>query len=92
MDSLDDVKNEIALIAAENLALQFVLTCLVQRLGEADPALKKSIVQAYDDAANHAEQFSLLGGKQSGHLPETLRIIEAMRSMIVARDKPQHGV
>jgi hypothetical protein len=92
VNSPDELKKEIAAIAAENLALQFVFTCLVQRLGEVDPALKKPILQAYDDAANHAEKFSLLAGKQSGHLPETLRIIEMMRSMLVGRDKPQREV
>lgn len=92
MDRVDELKREIAAIAAENLALQFVLTCLVQRIGEAAPALSKPLLQAYDDAANHAERFSLLAGKQSGHLPETLRIIEAMRSMLVGKDKPQREI
>lgn len=92
MDSIDELKKEIGAIAAENLALQFVLTCLVQRIGEAVPALKKPILQAYDDAANYAERFSLLGGKQAGHLPETLRIIEAMRSMLAGKDKPQREI
>lgn len=38
MDGVDELKKEIAAIAAENLALQSVLTCLVQRIGEAAPA------------------------------------------------------
>ena len=92
MSSLDELKKEIAAIATENLALQFLFTCLVQRIGEADPSHKKPILQAYDDAANHAEQFSLLGGKQSGHLPETLRVVEMMRLMLVGQNKPQREI
>ena len=54
--------------------------------------LSQTEVQAFDDAANHAERFSIMRGGQAGHLPETLRIIEKMRSMLVGEDKPRHGV
>lgn len=89
---IEALKRELTLLTAENLAMQFVQTCLLQRLGEANPALRGSILQAFDDAANHAERFSIAGGGQAGHLPETLRIIEKMRLMLVGEDKPRHGV
>jgi hypothetical protein len=49
-------------------------------------------LQAFDDAANNAERFSIVGGRQAGHLPETLRIIEQMRLMLVGKDEPKREV
>lgn len=91
-DRLADIQREIALLTAENLAMQIVQTCLLQRLGEAFPQSRGAVLRALDDAANHAENFSLRAGRQAGHLPETLRIIEQMRSMLVGKDKPTREV
>jgi hypothetical protein len=88
----EELKKEIERLAAENLAFQFVLTCFFQRLGATIPATRIAILQAFDDAANHAEQFSIGAGRQAGHLPETLRIIEQMRLMLVGEDKPKREV
>lgn len=90
--TLEQIKREMTLLAAENLAMQFVQTCILQRLGEAQPELRATILQAFDDAANHAENFSLRAGGKAGHLPETLRIIESMRLMLVGKDKPAREV
>lgn len=89
---IEELERQLTLLTAENLAMQFVQTCLLQRLGEVQPALRGAILQAFDDAASHAEQFSLQRGRQSGHLPETLRIIESMRAMLVGKDKPTREV
>jgi hypothetical protein len=89
---LKAVKKEIVSLNAEKLAIQFVLTCLLGKLGDRAPGIRPQILQAFDEAANYAEQFSIVGGKQSGHLPETLRIIEQMRLMLVGRDKPKREV
>jgi len=89
---IEALKREITLLTAENLAMQFVQSCMLQRLGEASPALRGPILQAFDDAANHAERFSIIRGGQAGHLPETPRIIEQMRLMLVGEDKPRHGI
>jgi hypothetical protein len=86
------VQKEIVALTAENLAMQFVLTCLLKRISESSPSLKGPILQAFDDAANHAERFSIVAGAKAGHLPETLRIIEQMRLMLVGKDKPKREV
>lgn len=86
------LQKELRALTAENLAMQFVLTCFFQRLGEAIPVTRLSVLQAFDDAANHAENFSIVGGAKSGHLPETLRIIEQMRLMLVGKDEPKREV
>jgi hypothetical protein len=90
--AFEAVQKELVALAAENLAMQFVLTCLLRRIGQANPALRAPIVQAFDDAANHAENFSIVGGAKAGHLPETLRIIEQMRLTLVGEDKPKRDV
>jgi hypothetical protein len=92
VNELEQIKSEIVKLTAENLAMQFVMACFMQRIGEANILLRGPILQAFDDAANHAERFSIVGGKQSGHLPETLRIIEQMRLMLVGKDKPKREV
>jgi hypothetical protein len=90
--AIEALKIEIVALTAENLAMQFVLTCFLQRIGEANPALQVLIMQAFDDAANHAENFSIASGAKAGHLPETLRIIEQMRLMLVGKDEPKREV
>jgi hypothetical protein len=90
--ALEVLRKEIVVLTAENLAMQLVLICLLQRLGEAEPSLTAPFIQAFDDAANHAEKFSIVGGTKSGHLPETLRIIEQMRLMLIGKDKPKREI
>ena len=86
------IKAELTKLTAENLAMQFVLTCLLHRLGASNVGLQTPILQAFDDAANHAENFSIRAGARAGHLPETLRIIEKMRLMLVGKDEPTREV
>lgn len=91
-DILAELEEQVTKISAENLAMQFVLTCLLQRLGSLNVGFRIPIMQAFDDAANHAEQFSIGAGNKAGHLPETLRIIEQMRAMLVGKDQPRREV
>jgi hypothetical protein len=90
--AIESIQKEMVALTAENLAMQFVLARLLKRISEASPSLKGPILQAFDDAANQAENISIVGGKQSGHLPQTLRIIEQMRLMLVGKDEPKRGV
>jgi hypothetical protein len=92
VSELEIVKQEITKLAAENLALQFVLLSFLQRFGEAVPPAQPIILKAFDDAANNAEQFSIVRGRQSGHLPETLRVIEQMRLIFAGENKPKREV
>lgn len=89
---LEVVKGEISKLAAENLAVQFILTSFFQRLGEANASVREPILQAFNDAADNAESFSIIGGRQSGHLPETLRIIEQLRTVLAGQSKPKDEI
>jgi hypothetical protein len=85
--AIEAIRKEIVALTAENLAMQFVLTSLLQRIGEGNPSMRRLILQALDEAANHAENYSIVRGAKAGHLPETLRIIEQMRLMLVGKGK-----
>jgi hypothetical protein len=69
--TIEDLQREVTRIAAENFAQQLVLTCFFQRLGQVIPGSRITILQALDDAADHAERFSIASDRQAGHLPET---------------------
>ena len=90
--AIEALQKEVTALTAENLAMQFVLMCFLQRVGEGNPSLRVPILQAFDDAANNVESFSIIRGRQAGHLPETLRIIEQMRLMLVGKDKPKNEI
>lgn len=92
MADLDSLKREIELLAAENMAVQLLLLSVVQRLGRTSPEVGKAIRAAFEDAANNAESMSILAGGQAGHLPETLRIIEKLRLVLVGEDKPKREI
>jgi hypothetical protein len=84
----DEVRREIAKLAAESLALQTILNCLLYRLKRVDP----SYAEVFDDAAHIIENLALGRAKGVGHLPETLRIIEELRAGVASKSEPKHRV
>ena len=85
--AIEAIRKEILALTAENLAMQFVLTSLLQRISEGNPSMRRLILQALDEAANHTENFSIVRGAKADYLPEILRIIEQMRLMLVGKGK-----
>jgi hypothetical protein len=65
--AIEAIRKEIFALTAENLTMQFVLTSLLQRIGEGNPSMRGLILQALDDAANNAENFSIVCGAKVGH-------------------------
>lgn len=88
----DDTKRELVALAAESMAVQAILCQLARRVSAISPELSAAVIDSFDDAANFAEKISLAKGKASGHLPESLRIIEDLRRVVTGHDKPKHGV
>jgi hypothetical protein len=88
---LDAMKGEMTLLFAENMALQLVVTQMLHQM-RLRPEMRPVVDQAFDQAANLAEQFSISRGRKSGHMPETLRIIEQLRIGATGGNKPKHGV
>ena len=82
------MKRELELGAAESIALQSIVTMMASTLGNVYPTMRPIILQAYDKAANFAELRSIELGPRSGHMPETLRIIEQLRTALTGKDKP----
>ena len=53
--AIEAIRKEIVALTAENLAMQFVLTSLLQRIGEGNPSMRRLILQALDEAAPRRE-------------------------------------
>lgn len=82
-DDFSALRNDIATLASETLALQILLTNLVMGIREAgvsDDILKK----VFDISADTAEDLAIkLGPKaQSAHTVEAVRVIEQLRAQI----------
>jgi hypothetical protein len=85
-------KKEIENLAAETMALQFILSAVLQNLIVANPDLASIILKSFDNAANAAEGLSMAFEKDSGHMPKTLKVIEELRTTIKGKDKPRSGI
>jgi len=89
---VSDAKKENESLAAETFALQLLLISLCHRIGETSPDLRTPILQAFDDAANNAERFSIAAGRNAAHLPESLRIVEQLRAALMGPSRPKSAV
>jgi hypothetical protein len=90
-----DVEREIHALAAETVALQFVLTQTLVKLSRLGPDLKRTIIEAFDDAANIAEHTAIHLGKSASpeQTVKALRIVEELRAVVLGnQDKPKHAV
>lgn len=90
-----DVEREIHALAAENIAAQYILTHFLYRLSRMSPELSHLVRQAFDDAANVAEQTAIHLGKAASpeHSVKAIRVIEEIRAVVLGnRDKPKHAV
>lgn len=90
--ALAEHKKQIEGLAAETMALQFILSGVLGKVIEAIPQAEPIIISAFDAAANAAERLSLERGKSSGHMPKTLEIVEQLRTSVKGKDRPRHGV
>jgi hypothetical protein len=90
-----DVEREIHALAAETLALQYVLTQTLFRLSRLGPDVNHAIIEVFDDAANIAEQTAIHLGKSASpeHTVKALRVVEEMRAVVFGdQNKPKHAV
>jgi hypothetical protein len=81
-DPMRKISEEIESLAAENLALNAILTYALGHLAQSDPKLADAISRSFDQAANVVEDFVIKGGKTipPEHGVKALRIIEDIRS------------
>ena len=86
------IKKDIVGLTAENLATHLILTLFFKHLSNADPRMRRLILQAIDDAADFATQSSIARGSDAGHLPDVIRIIEQIRRALKGQDKPKREV
>ncbi len=90
-----DHDKEITALAAETLALQTILTSVLNRLGATDPRIGEAIRGGFDDAASFVENMAIKFGKSASpeHSVKALGIVEQLRTATLGEpDKPKHGV
>lgn len=76
-----DMDTETNLIAAELMAAQGILMCVLRRIAAVDENLASAIKGRFDDAANLAEKMTLALGEAapSSEAVEAQRTIERLR-------------
>jgi hypothetical protein len=90
-----NIRSEIRYLGAETLALQIALVSVLSGLAKSDPKLAGIIREAFDNAANIAEEAAIRLGKAASpeHTVRALEIIEEMRvTALGSQGKPKHGV
>jgi hypothetical protein len=80
-----DTDADTNLIAAELMAVQGILMCVLKRIAEVDENLASAIEGGFDDAANLAEKMkvALGAGAPSNEAVEALRTIERLRAGVL---------
>jgi polysaccharide deacetylase 2 family uncharacterized protein YibQ len=83
-----DMDTDTNLIAAELMAVQGILMCVLRRIAVVDQNLANAIEGGFDDAMNLAEKMTVaLGeGAPSKEAVEALRTIERLRAGILGDD------
>ena len=81
-----DNEREINSLVAENIALQWVLTQVLFRLGDLDPRIKGAIKSGFDDAAIGVRDPAIRSDKAAvpPYLAEARRVIEELRTARLA--------
>ena len=82
-------KSEIESLAAETVALQFLIVNICGLLTKARPDLQPAFLQAFDSTANVFENLSLSMGKRSAHAPKSLKVIEELRTAYIGHIAPK---
>jgi hypothetical protein len=80
-----DIETDTNLIAAELMAVQGILMCVLRRIAAVDQNLASAVEDGFDDAINLAEKMKVaLGpGVSSKEAVESLRTIERLRAGIL---------
>lgn len=80
-----DIETDTNLIAAELMAVQGILMCVLRRIAAVDQDLASAVEDGFDDAANLAEKMkvALGAGVPSKEAIESLRTIERLRAGIL---------
>ncbi|MBP0116269.1 hypothetical protein [Bradyrhizobium vignae] len=84
-------ERELHSLAAETLALQFVVAQTLRRLCSLSDEASDLIRQGLDDASNLIEALALHHGERvpAEHLTKAPQVAEELRSSVLGKDKPK---
>jgi len=89
--AVERMKVEIEVLRAESLAIQYVFLMMASNIRKRFPNVQPIIFKVLDDATNLAEDMSVERGPRGAHFPETIRVIEQIRTALGGKDKPKPG-
>ena len=77
-----DYDREIALLNAETLATQQVLTSVLYELKSLNPSVAAAISRGFDNAARQVEDMAIQAGEsvRPEHLVKAIRVVEELRT------------
>jgi hypothetical protein len=83
-----DMDTDTNLIAAELMAVQGILMCVLRRISAIDENLANAIEDGFDDATNLAQKMTVAldEGAPSKEAAEALRTIERLRAGVLGDD------
>ena len=79
-------EEELQRVLAECSAIQLVLEGFMRNLCATMPEMKFHVLKAFDEAV---KQLSAASEGKARHLPETLRMTEQMRLILIGEGKPR---
>jgi hypothetical protein len=82
-----ELGRELRLLAAETLALQQILSCVLYELKSGNAELAAVIGRGFDQAASQIENMAIKAGKSvpPEHLVKALRVVEELRVAALGR-------
>ena len=90
-----ETAREIRSLSAEMIALNAVVTQVLNRVLQTNPKIADAISSGFDDAARFVEDMAIKAGKSVSpdHLVKALRVVEELRTATLGnRTKPKHVV
>jgi hypothetical protein len=88
-------EREIHSLAAETLALQAILSSVLDRMSKADANTLQLVKLGFDDATSYVEHVAIKLGRAASpdHATKAIQIVESLRTLTLGNpDKPKHGV
>lgn len=81
----EQAKKEIASLAGETIAIQWVLTQVLAEMLRRDPKLADTFKTAFDRAANSVEDIAVKFGDSThpAHLTKAIKIVEDLRKAVL---------
>ena len=83
------MKGEIDAMAAESLAIQAVVLCLIGRLSTGVPGVRSALLEVFDDAADMLERVGNRKDEAAAQVTLARKVIEKLQDALAGESKPK---